>query len=106
MAAVLRLRTNLTAVSYPQEQGTLIETGPCRLVRHPVYWSVILIAFGWAFWVHDWLPLGYAIIILVFFDVKPRREEKWLKEKFSGYSAYQKRISKFIPFIYWLTFPV
>jgi protein-S-isoprenylcysteine O-methyltransferase Ste14 len=99
-AAIFRLGPNLTAVPYPKERGTLVETGPYRLVRHPIYCGVILIAFGWAFLVHGWLTIGYAIIVLVFFDIKSRREEQWLKAKFSGYSKYQKRVHKLIPFVY------
>ena len=100
IAAIFRLGPNLTAIPYPKEQGTLIETGPYRLVRHPMYCGGILIAFGWALLVHGWLTLGYAIIMLAFFDVKSRREEQWLKGKFPGYTQYQKRVRKLIPFIY------
>jgi protein-S-isoprenylcysteine O-methyltransferase Ste14 len=100
IAAIFRLGSNLTPVPYPKEQGILVETGPYRLVRHPMYCGGILIAFGWAFLSHGWLSLGYAIIMLVFFDIKSRREEKWLKEKFPGYGAYQERVRKLIPFIY------
>ena len=100
ITAIFRLGPNLTAVPYPKEHGTLVETGPYRLVRHPIYCGVILIALGWAFVIHGWLTIGYAIIMLLFFDIKSRREEEWLKEKFSGYGAYQKRVRKLIPFIY------
>ncbi len=98
--AIFRLGSNLTTVPYPKDEGTLIETGPYQLVRHPMYCGGILIAFGWAILVHGWLTLGYAIIMLVFFDVKSRREEQWLKAKFSGYGEYQKRVRKLIPFVY------
>jgi len=100
MVAAFRLGSSFTAVSYPKEQGTLIETGPYRLVRHPMYCGGLLMAFGWAILVHGWLTLGYAIILSVFFDVKSRREERWLKDKFSGYGAYQKRVRKLVPFVY------
>jgi protein-S-isoprenylcysteine O-methyltransferase Ste14 len=98
--SIFRLGSNLTPVPYPKDDGTLIETGPYRLARHPMYCGGILIAFGWSLLVHGWLTLVYAIIMLVFFDVKSRREEQWLKEKFSGYSEYQKRVRKLIPFVY------
>jgi protein-S-isoprenylcysteine O-methyltransferase Ste14 len=98
--AIFRLGTNLTAVPYPKEQGILVKTGPYRLVRHPMYCGGILIAFGWAFLVHGWLTIAYAIILLAFFDVKSRQEEEWLKRRYSGYEAYQKRVRKLIPFIY------
>ncbi|MBI5950705.1 MAG: isoprenylcysteine carboxylmethyltransferase family protein [Chloroflexi bacterium] len=99
-AAIFRLGPNLTPVPYPKDEGTLIETGPYRLVRHPMYCGGILIAFGWGLLVHGWLTLGYAIIMLVFFDFKSRREEEWLKAKFPGYGEYQKHVRKLIPFVY------
>jgi protein-S-isoprenylcysteine O-methyltransferase Ste14 len=99
-AGIFRLGANLAAVPYPKEQGTLIETGPYQLVRHPMYSGAILTALGWAFWVHGWLTIGYAVILFAFFDLKARREEQWLREKFSGYAAYQARVRKLIPFIY------
>jgi Phospholipid methyltransferase len=47
--AIDYLGSNLTAVPNPKEQGTRVETGPNRLVRHPMYCGGILIAFGRAF---------------------------------------------------------
>lgn len=96
----LRLGANFTAVPYPEDQATLIETGPFQFVRHPMYCGAIFMALGWALWVHSWLTLGYAMVLLVFFDIKSRREEQWLKAKFSNYDVYQKRVRKLIPFVY------
>ncbi len=100
LSGVLRLGSNLTAVPYPKDQATLVETGPYKIVRHPIYSGLILMAFGWALWIHGWLTLVYAAILLAFFDVKSRREERWLNDKFSDYAAYQKRVRKLVPFIY------
>src|SRR3972149_6243934 len=93
-AGIFKLGANLTAVPCPKEQATLVETGPYRLVRHPIYSGAIIAAFGWAFLVNGWLTIGYALILFVFFDIKSRREEQRLKEKFAGYTAYQKRAHK------------
>ncbi len=98
--AISRMGSNLTPVPYPKDQARLIETGPYALVRHPMYCGVILIAFGYALLVHGWLTAGYALLALVFLDIKSRREEGWLTAKFPGYGAYQKRVRKLIPFIY------
>jgi protein-S-isoprenylcysteine O-methyltransferase Ste14 len=100
MAGMFKLGPNLTPLPYPKDETTLLQTGPYRIVRHPIYSGAILMAFGWAFWVQGWLTIVYAMILLLFFDIKARREEQWLKEKLSGYSSYQKRVRKLIPFIY------
>jgi len=100
VTGIMRHGSNITALPYPKEQATLIETGPYRLVRHPMYSGMVLAAFGWAFLSQGWLTIGYALLLLVFFDIKSRREEQWLKAKFTDYVPYQQRVRKLIPFIY------
>jgi protein-S-isoprenylcysteine O-methyltransferase Ste14 len=97
---ILKHGKNITPVPYPQDHATLIESGPYKLVRHPMYCGGIFVAFGWALWVHGWLTIIYAIVIFLFLDIKARREEEWLKERFSGYGPYQRRVRKLIPFVY------
>jgi protein-S-isoprenylcysteine O-methyltransferase Ste14 len=65
-----------------------------------MYSGAILIAFGWALLIHNWLAIGTALVLFVLFDIKSRREEAWLKEKFPGYVAYQQRVRKLVPLIY------
>ncbi len=100
ISVILRLGANFSALPYPKPESTLIETGPYRIVRHPMYSGVILIAFGWALVMHSWLAISTALVILVFIDLKTRREEAWLKKKFPGYAAYQHRVRKLVPPIY------
>lgn len=97
---VLSLGRNLTAVPAPKDDAELVETGAYQLVRHPIYSGIILGAFGWALLVNGELTLLYAFILLLFFDIKSRREERWLQAKYDGYSAYQTRVRKLIPFLY------
>ena len=100
VAGIVSLGTNLTPVPYPKDDAMLVESGAYRVVRHPIYSGGIIAAFGWGLLVHGWLTLVYALILFVFFDVKSRREERWLVEKFADYPAYQKRVRKLIPFVY------
>ena len=93
-------RRNLTPVPCPREGGTLVDSGPFAVVRHPMYGGGILFAFGWAIYVRGPLTLAYAVALLVFADVKARREERWLREAFPGYMAYQRRVRRLIPFVY------
>ena len=99
-AGGLHLGRNLTPFPRPTATSTLVETGPFHLVRHPMYSGGFLIAFGWAIWVRGPLTIGYAVLVFVFLDIKSRREEQWLRETFAGYSKYQTRVRKLIPFVY------
>lgn len=62
-----------------------MEAGAYSLVRHPIYSGLILAAFGWALLRGSPLGLIYGVVLLVFFDLKARREERWLAAKFAAY---------------------
>lgn len=100
LAGLFHLGANLTALPHPKDDATLVEGGAYAVVRHPIYGGLILAAFGWALIVSSWLTLLYAVILLVFFDVKSRREERALNQKFATYADYQRRVRKLIPFVY------
>ncbi len=100
VAGLVRLGPGLTPLPYPKEGGELIQTGPFALVRHPMYSGGLVLALGWALYVQGWLTLGYVVVLFVFLDMKSRREERWLAEKFPAYATYQQRVRKLIPFIY------
>jgi protein-S-isoprenylcysteine O-methyltransferase Ste14 len=100
LAGIIRLGPNLTPLPYPKDRATLVETGAYRWARHPMYGGGILVAFGWALVVRGGLTLGYAIVLLIFADIKSRREERWLRERFAGYAAYARRVKKLVPFVY------
>ena len=100
LAGFLCLGRNLTPLPYPRDGGQLVTRGPYRLVRHPIYAGVIAGGFGWALLVHGLLTLVYAALLLVFFDVKSRFEERWLRDKYPAYASYAQRVCKLIPFVY------
>jgi protein-S-isoprenylcysteine O-methyltransferase Ste14 len=96
----LKLGSALTPLPHPGARAVLHEAGVYRVVRHPMYCGAILAAFGWALLSHGWLTILYAAAAFVFIDVKVRREEKWLLERFPEYEGYQRRVRKFVPFVY------
>ena len=100
LAGLASLGRNLAVVPRPRDDATLVEYGAYKIVRHPIYSGVILGAFGWALLMNSLITLLLAAVLFLFFDIKSRREEKWLGEKFDGYAAYQQRVRKLLPFIY------
>ncbi len=97
---VLALGSNLTAFPKPIEGGTLITTGMYSFVRHPIYTGLILGTLGLGIFRASLLGIVLAVVLFVFFDLKSRREEKWLVEAYSGYMDYRKRVKKLIPWVY------
>jgi protein-S-isoprenylcysteine O-methyltransferase Ste14 len=100
MAGVLSLGQNLTAVPYPKEKATLVESGAYRYVRHPIYSGILVGSLGWGLLTNSLLALLFTLVLFLLFDVKSRREEQWLAEKYANYTAYQARVRKLIPLIY------
>jgi protein-S-isoprenylcysteine O-methyltransferase Ste14 len=99
-AGIASLGRNLTIFPQPRPDSTLVESGAYAYVRHPIYSGAILGAVGWALVWASPAALLYALILFLFFDVKSRREEKWLVERFPAYASYQRRVHKLIPFVY------
>jgi protein-S-isoprenylcysteine O-methyltransferase Ste14 len=100
ISGLYTLRKSITPLPYPRENARLIDYGPFRWVRHPIYSGGLCAAVGWAIWVQGWFTLGYAGVLCMFLDIKSRREEKWLSERFSEYRAYQTRVKKLLPWVY------
>lgn len=98
--ATFHLGRNLTPLPHPKDDNQLVADGAYGLVRHPIYSGIVLASFGWALCINGWLTLAYTLAILVFFDIKSRREERWLMERYPDYAAYRRRVRKLIPFLY------
>jgi protein-S-isoprenylcysteine O-methyltransferase Ste14 len=91
---------SLTPYPRPLADGEFVARGPYRYARHPIYGAVLLAAAGWALaWQSLW-GLAFLPLFFAFFDLKARREERWLAEKYPEYAEYRQRVRKFFPGIY------
>lgn len=91
------LGRSLTPLPKPKDDASLSEDGAYALVRHPMYGGVLLAVAGWSLTAS---PLGLAATALsaLFLELKSRREETWLAERYPGYDAYRRRVRwKFVP---------
>jgi protein-S-isoprenylcysteine O-methyltransferase Ste14 len=98
--AVINLGKNLTPLPCPKDNAILIQNGLYQFVRHPIYFGVLLAALAWLLIFPGLYVLAYAIALFFLFDIKARREEVWLVERFPDYRDYQRRVKKLIPAIY------
>ena len=100
LRGVLDLRENLTPFPRPLEGARLVESGAYRLVRHPIYGGLVLGALGWGLVRASPLTLAGALVLAAFFDLKSRREEIWLSERYENYPTYRRRTHRLLPWIY------
>ena len=99
-ASVALGQRSLSPFPKPRERAVLVEHGVFSVVRHPIYSGLTLFVLGWGLAWSSLATVVGALVLLVFFDVKSRREERWLDEKFADYPAYKRRVKKLVPYVY------
>lgn len=81
----------------PRTSGTLVQQGPYRWVRHPMYSAVFACASG-CLWARPTLVVGIAAAALVaVLAAKSALEERWMLSAHAAYAAYRSRTWRFIP---------
>jgi protein-S-isoprenylcysteine O-methyltransferase Ste14 len=79
----------------------VVDTGPYRLVRHPIYSGLILAVFATAIGKGtSFALLGVATTTLAFYT-KARREERFLRAALGEnvYDAYARKTAMLVPFV-------
>jgi protein-S-isoprenylcysteine O-methyltransferase Ste14 len=83
-----------------KEGHRVVDTGPYRLVRHPIYTGIDAASF--AVLVVKASPLALAGFVLVVWGywLKARIEERFLREELGSeaYDAYARRVPMLVPF--------
>jgi len=78
----------------------LVTTGPYRLVRHPMYTSVMLMTLGMAVSTPTYMEWSSFVLLMLVLALKAVREERLWCEENEAYRSYMKKSKRFIPFIY------
>lgn len=80
----------------------LVDWGPYRFVRHPVYSGIFLEFIGGGFAVQSWAAVVSLVIMYgLLFRYRIAAEEELLISQFGEkYNSYSKRVKRLIPFIY------
>ncbi len=78
----------------------LVREGPYRLIRHPLYASLVLLGTGICVKHPSLISLGLAAVNILAMVATARREEKEMVQKFGlDYEVYMKRTKMFIPYV-------
>jgi protein-S-isoprenylcysteine O-methyltransferase Ste14 len=79
----------------------VVDTGPYRLVRHPIYLGLSVAAFATAIEKGTSFALLGAAIMTVAFYTKALREERFLRAELGGdaYGAYARKTAMLVPFV-------
>ena len=99
-AGLVSLGRNLTPFPKPAAGARLVQRGIYGLIRHPLYTAVICGAMGWWLFWQSRLALAASLVLAIYLDAKARHEERWLRQHFPDYANYQRRVKRFVPWIY------
>jgi protein-S-isoprenylcysteine O-methyltransferase Ste14 len=80
--------------------GKLVEIGPFRYVRHPMYASLLLVTLVLVLNHFSLFRMTIWVVLLIDLLMKLSYEEKLLAQRFPNYPFYRKRTKCLIPFIY------
>ena len=95
-----RLGDSLTAMPRPRDGASLVQDGIYARVRHPMYAGIVGLGLGWALVTLSLPALVAALVLALVLDLKARREEGWLAERYTGYPEYRSRTHRFIRGVY------
>ncbi len=84
-----------------KEEHELIQSGPYRYVRHPIYSGLLLMILGVAIFYGRAIGFVTFAIFFITFWLRARQEEKLLTKHFpEAYPNYKARVKAFIPFVF------
>jgi protein-S-isoprenylcysteine O-methyltransferase Ste14 len=92
------LGRNWSGMVTVKQDHELVQTGPYRFVRHPIYSGLLLAFTGSAISWNRWF--GFYVLAVVFVAVwlKLRREEEFMRETFGEkYADYCARTKRLVP---------
>jgi len=80
------------------EGHILVNRGIYKVVRHPLYASIMLMLFGGSIAYRNWLSAVLtAFVFIPFMYYRAKQEETLLQEEFAEYAEYKKTTGMFFP---------
>ncbi len=92
LVAIKDLGRNLSPFPRPITNSNLVTTGIYRFTRHPMYYSLIFISFGFFITKLSIYYLCLSITLTLIIKLKIVLEEQYLKNKFKNYLLYKSEV--------------
>jgi protein-S-isoprenylcysteine O-methyltransferase Ste14 len=79
----------------------LVQSGPYRFVRHPIYASMLALLLAAGLLVAPWIAIGIALLLMIAgTEIRVRAEDRLLAERFGQeFANYKARVPAYIPFL-------
>lgn len=90
----------MTPNPVPRDTSKLVTSGLYRYVRHPMYFTVLVLITGVTLYFQAFYSILWVPVAFVFLIIKSKAEEKFLTKKFPAYPEYAARTKRLIPFLY------
>lgn len=98
--ARVTLGRNWSGVVALKEGHELVERGPYRFVRHPIYTGIVTMFFATALALGRLAGFAATLLMFASFWIKLRAEEELMLQQFpEQYAAYRRRTKRIIPFV-------
>ncbi len=92
LISIKDLGSNLSPFPRPIVNGNLITSGIYGFIRHPMYYSLILISFGLFITKLSFYHLCLTMSLALLIKFKIILEEKYLNKKFKNYFIYTDKV--------------
>jgi len=92
LISIKDLGSNLSPFPRPIVNGNLTTSGIYSFIRHPMYYSLILISFGFFITKLSFYHLCLTISLALIIKFKIILEEKYLNKKFKNYFIYADKV--------------
>lgn len=99
--ALLAMRlANLHILPDVRPNAQLIQRGPYRFIRHPMYSALLLTTLPLIIEHFSWVRLLFWLVLLSNLLIKLHYEERLLAAHYPDYPIYQQQTKRLVPFLY------
>ena len=94
------LGSNWSGTVTVKKDHELICKGPYAIVRHPIYFGLLVGVAGTALAIGEVRAIFGFVLVVAGLYLKSRYEEQFMREQFNGeYVRYSQRVKRLIPFV-------